>query len=436
MPNYQRSLKAKGRRFLTNPSLSRRQLAPYALLGSAIAFAGPPIYMLAPNAYAERFGLSLASLGLVLFWVRLIDFIQDPILAKLSHHFVKHQRVLLVVFAGVLMSGVGMLFWPGEISHPLFWFGLSVVVSFTGFSAMQIMFYGLGVRMAKHQSDHAKIAAWRETGVLLGICAAVLTPSVAALMIGARFQYLGYSVVLGTLMIIALFLLARTLPNETIRTKTQSPTTSASFLALLGDRPFRRLLGLGLLNTLPFGFTATLFFFFVSDRLMAPNHAGPMLLLFFLSAALCAPLWANLATKIGKRNALIWGLVGAIFTFIWASMLGTGDVIAFYVICALSGAALAADFTLLPAILSQRLKEIGGETLAFGLWGGVTKFSLAIAAGIALPALSFFGYAPNTNNSADALRALSLLYAAVPCVLKVSAVAILTRLENEKEIAT
>jgi glycoside/pentoside/hexuronide:cation symporter, GPH family len=119
----------------------------------------------------------------------------------------------------------------------------------------------------------------------------------------------------------------------------------------------------------------------------------------------------------------------AIAAFLWAATLGAGDTLAFALICVASGAALGADMTLLPALFARRLAAIGQGTegAAFGLWSFVSKLSLALAAATLLPALSAVGFAPGAANPEPALLALSLLYAALPCALKLMAITLLAR---------
>jgi GPH family glycoside/pentoside/hexuronide:cation symporter len=117
------------------------------------------------------------------------------------------------------------------------------------------------------------------------------------------------------------------------------------------------------------------------------------------------------------------GMALTIPAFITASMLGTGDVIPFYIICVLSGVTLGADMTILPAMLSARLEASGqSPSHAFGMWGFITKMSFAIAAGVSLPLLAYAGYNPGTGNPETALRSLALTYAALPCALKIFAI--------------
>ena len=119
-------------------------------------------------------------------------------------------------------------------------------------------------------------------------------------------------------------------------------------------------------------------------------------------------------------------MILAILSFGWAATLGAGDTTAFAVICVLSGAALGADMTLLPAIFARRMARIAPDAgEAFGLWSFVSKFTLAFAAVTLLPLLDAAGFQSGAGNSETALSTLTILYALVPCALKLIAIALL-----------
>ena len=62
----------------------------------------------------------------------------------------------------------------------------------------------------------------------------------------------------------------------------------------------------------------------------------------------------------------------------------------------------------------------------FGLWSFVSKFTLAFAAVTLLPALQNAGFdSASASNPPQALALRTILYAAVPCGLKVVAIALL-----------
>ena len=86
--------------------------------------------------------------------------------------------------------------------------------------------------------------------------------------------------------------------------------------------------------------------------------------------------------------------------------------------------ALGADLALPPSLLADVIVRNGSMHATgtyFGLWTLATKLNLALAAGIALPLLAYLGYTPAARDPA-ALHALTLVYAAAPCVLKLGAV--------------
>jgi GPH family glycoside/pentoside/hexuronide:cation symporter len=117
----------------------------------------------------------------------------------------------------------------------------------------------------------------------------------------------------------------------------------------------------------------------------------------------------------------------AIASFAGAAFLGAGDTALFAVICIASGAALGADMTLLPAIFATRMEEISPEAAeGFGLWSFVSKFTLAFAAVVLLPLLELSGFVSGAEvNPETALTTLTLMYAVLPCGLKLIAMGLL-----------
>jgi len=90
--------------------------------------------------------------------------------------------------------------------------------------------------------------------------------------------------------------------------------------------------------------------------------------------------------------------------------------------------------TLLPAMFARRMADIApGASEGFGLWSFMSKLTLALAAVALLPALEAGGFQAGTQNDEDALRLLTLLYCALPCVLKVVAIALLAGVDLPEE---
>jgi GPH family glycoside/pentoside/hexuronide:cation symporter len=394
-------------------------LLPWSLFAAMIASAGLPIYIHAPKFYVDEYGVSLTALGLVLFGLRLLDVVQDPALGWLAEKG-RAFRAAMVAFGGMMMAiAMVALFAIPPLLPPLWWFALCLTALFSGFSLLTICFYAQGVAKAKAlPNGHLRLASWRESGSLVGIALAAAAPTVLALVSDRPFAAFAFG--FAALVLLAVWAMRREWGQVQL-------TPAPSAFAILGDRKTQGLLTLALVNAAPVAVTSTLFLFFVESRLEAPGLEGPLLLLFFLSAALTAPFWAYLAQRIGQRRALMAGMALAVISFGFALGLRAGDTVAFALICAASGAALAADMVLLPAVFARHLAEKGGEAMGFGLWSFASKLMLAVAAVTVFPLLQMRGYVSGPINSQDALQMLTLLYAGLPCALKLLAMALLAR---------
>ena len=393
-------------------------LPAFSFYAALLAAAGLPIYIHAPKVYVDRYGVSLAALGSVLFLLRLLDVVQDPLFGRLSERL-RHHRGTVTGIATVLMAlGMLALFAVTPPVHPLVWFALALAVVFSSYSLLTINFYAQGVAKAASlgANGHLKVARWRETGALLGVALAAMAPSVLAPLTDRPFA--GYALGFAVAAALALYAMRDAWTSGGLQATT-------GFGPILRDATLLRLLVIALLNAAPLAVTSTLFLFFVDARLGAPELDGVLLLLFFLSAAAGAPLWSVLAERVGTKPVLVAAMLLAIITFAGAFFLREGDVLWFALVCFGSGLATGADLTLLPAIFARRLEVVSPSGAAgFGLWSFMSKFTLAFAAVVLLPALQFGGFDADGVNDESALWLLSLLYAGVPCVLKLAAIAL------------
>ena len=406
-------------------ALSER-LPAYSVFAAVLAGAGLPIYIYAPKYYADTFGVSLAALGALLFAMRLFDMIQDPILGWISERLTSYKKLAITLTAVLMALSMIGLFAVAPPINPLWWFGLTVTGLFTAFSFLTINFYAQGVSKAgKDPQGHVRLAAWRESGALLGVCIAAVIPTVLIGVVASPFAAFAYG--FAALTLIAAYFMW---PEWKDRVS-QEPSQIGE---IIRDNTARRLLILALVNATPLAVSSTLFLFYVESKLGAPGWEGPLLVLFFLAAAISSPLWSALARRFGPKPVLIAAMILAVASFAYTLTLSPGDVIPFAIICVLSGATIGADLTLLPAMFAKRMAAIspnGGQ--GFGLWNLVNKFTLAFAAVVLLPLLERSGFtAGATDLPAEAITMLTVLYALVPSLLKLLAIGLLiaTKLED------
>ncbi len=403
----------------------KERLPAYTGFAAVLAGAGLPIYIYAPKYYADTFGVSLTALGAVLFGLRLLDVVQDPILGWISERLGHTKKLVVTITAFILALSMIGLFAVAPPISAIWWFGLTITGLFTAFSFLSINFYAQGVSKAGDgPKGHVRLAAWRESGALLGVCIAAVIPTVLIGVVAHPFAAFAYGFAAVTL--IATFFMW---PEWKGRTTTEPSQIGE----IIRDGTARKLLILALVNATPLAVSSTLFLFYVESRLGAPGWEGGLLVLFFLAAAISSPIWSALAQRFGERPVLLTAMVLAVASFGYTLTLSMGDVIPFAIVCVLSGASIGADLTLLPAMFAKRMAVIspnGGQ--GFGLWNLVNKFTLAFAAVVLLPLLERSGFqAGGTNLPSEALTTLTVLYALVPSLLKLVAIGLLVAMKLE-----
>ncbi len=395
----------------------------YALM---LAAAGIPLYIHLPRFAAVNLGIGLGVIGTILLVIRLVDLVQDPLIGWAIDRWPGGQMLFAAASALGLAIGFPLLFGLPEGAS------IAVLVSilillFSAYSLGTILLYGRSATLAKQTSakELMTLAAFREGGQLTGVIIAAAAPAVFVALGAAAQGYPAFGMFLGLLSVVTL---AVTLPMWR-----RTPITGQGLsFAGLRQAGVLRLLALALVNSLPVAITSTLFLFFVEDRLQLPGKAGPLLILFFLSAGLSVPFWARLSNRIGPKQTLMIAMPLAILGFVGAALLAPGNLIGFAIICLASGAALGADMVVLPAMFSVVLTRAGlNASAAFGIWSFAGKLGLALAAFFTLPLLERSGFTPGQANSAEALNTLTLAYAVLPCILKLGAFGMVLTLPTE-----
>ena len=401
----------------------------YGALGLPLAFVALPLYVQLPNHYATAFGIPLATLGALLLGARLLDAFADPLIGRACDRWLgastRHALMRAMGAAVLLALGFHALFFPALQGGPalLVWCAAMLVLTYLSYSVLSVLHQAWGARLGGNEAQRAHIVSWREGLALLGVLVASVLPSLAGLSVT--------TVVFAVLLAAGLALLTRA-PRPQI-----APAPASDLAAPLATPAFRRLLAIYLVNGVASAVPATLVLFFIRDRLQAPSFEPLFLASYFAAGAASLPLWLRLVARIGLARSWAVGMGLAIATFAWAAMLGAGDVVAYTAVCVASGIALGADLTLPGALLTGVIQRAGHdqrlEGAYFGWWNFATKLNLALAAGIALPLLGAFGYAPGSR-SADALQALTIAYCLLPCALKLGAAGLLWTLWLRKGV--
>ena len=402
----------------------------YGGLALPLAFVSLPLYVSLPHHYATVAGAPLAGLGAVLLATRALDAVLDPAFGRMADRLLAQgtwPAWKMASLCCVLMAlGFAALWHPpqGGGAAMLGWLAGSLLACTLAYSAVSILHQAWGTRWGGVAGWRARVAAWREGAALAGVVLASVLP-----------VWLGFD---GTSVLLALALAAALAglrrigdwhPTTPATAPAAVPTSDASPWA---DAGFRRLLAVFMLNGVAGAIAATLLPFFVADRLHAPALQPLLLLCYFGAAAVGLPLWMRAGARWGLAPSWRMGMLASVLAFSITPWLGQGDGLAFAAVCLACGLALGADLALPGALLTGVIHESGaggGEGRYLGWWACATKLNLALAAGLALPLLALAGYRSGSTDPAG-LQALAWAYGGLPCLLKLSALALLRRAER------
>lgn len=406
----------------------------YGLLGLPLAMAALPVYVQIPNYYTAQLGLPLASTGLVLFFARLFDTVQDPFIGQLIDKFGCNNRAWLSVSAFLLCCSFAGLWLPPDIvrsstSYLLIWLGVMLSLAYTAHSMLNIAYLSWGSTLENQSKQYDATlhqllgaSAWREGFGLFGVILASIVPSWIILhdKTTASSQLINYTVLFSVLIGIGVCALM----FGAIKPLRVTTHAVLALRLLLRNAQFNQLLRIYFFNSLSVAIPASLILFFINDRIQAPEKTAIFLASYFVAGACGLPLWIKLAKHQGAHKSWQLGMLISVLSFVGASVLEAGNVNAFSLVCIASGFALGADLALPPVLLTLVVEDKQSMGAYFGLWSLIGKFTLALA-GLSLSLLALLHYQPNQLNQAGGLRALTFTYAVLPCAFKLIALSLL-----------
>lgn len=409
-----------------------KQIFFYGLPALPLAVLTLPFYILVPSFYAQQLGLPLAAVGSALLIVRLLDALSDPVIGVLTdrwHPVFGRRRTWFALASIPAVISAWFVFVPGRDASPAYltlW-GAILSVSWT---AAIVPYAAWGAEISTSYAGRARVVAWRESfgviGTMIALSATAIVPLLGFPGQANVLLALAIFVVLGVPLSVGAAVTRLPEPRDDTSTKVRF---RQGIELLRENRPFMRLLSAFFLNGCGNGFPATLFLFFVTDRLRAGHAAGPLLLLYFFCGIIGVPFWLWLSRKTSKHRAWACGMIMACICFSAVPFIATGQVWPFALVCIGTGLALGADLVLAPAIQADVIDvdtaHSGSQRagLYFALWGFATKLALALAVGLAFPLLSWSGFDPATHMRTDfGLAMLAALYAIVPIILKIGAI--------------
>jgi glycoside/pentoside/hexuronide:cation symporter, GPH family len=189
---------------------------------------------------------------------------------------------------------------------------------------------------------------------------------------------------------------------------------------LLKNRAIRRVMAVDLIESTNQGARGAMFLYFAALGLALPKFGGTLLLAYFLSGVVFAPVWIALSRRIGKSRALIAAYVYGIVTGPLLFFVPPGNALAALVLIAITGANYAAPAFLIRSLMADvadaDTHENGAERagVMYSFLSMTSKLGIGWSVAIAFGMLALLGFDPRIHNPPAAIDHLRLVYILLP----------------------
>jgi len=412
------------------PRRSNAVLAAFSGPCLPLAAFGVALPVTLPEFYATHVGLELGVVAAVFMAVRLIDIVFDPFIGwgmDRTRTALGRYRPWMLVSTPILMLSALMMFvvvQPG--AGPAYLFAWLLVL-YLGFSIGTLGQLGWAAVLAPQYDQRSRVYGWWQVFNIIGVILILILPTIVVKTgIGDYadgVRIMGWAILIALPVTIGLAMIAVPEPVNAGAAPHGGP---GAYLALFRMKTVRKLLIADLLLGVAPGITGSLLFFFFG-QIKGYDHtqASLFMLFYFVAGLVGAPIWAWLATKIGKDKAL--AVASLIFAglYIAATLVPGGNFAVTAVVMFIAGLPYAAGLFLLRAMMADAGDEVRLETgvdrtgLMFSILSATTKIGhvVALIPYLILQWVGFKALPGPAGNSEFSLLALQILFIAVPGLL-------------------
>ena len=424
--------------------LRRSTLVLFGLPDYAVYLAAVPMSLYLPFVYSRDLGLELTEIGLILMLARITDVVTDPLIGFLSDRTETRfgrRKPWLALGALVMMISAWQLFAPSGVVdnwHLLIW----SMLLWLGWTMINIPYFAWGAELSDDYDDRTRITGWRQAFGYLGNVSVLLIPSLSGQLFGygsvpqEGLTIVGFMalVLLPTLVFLALWLV----PEAETARKTEVDLID-SCKQMFSNGSFMILFIGFLMLSMGTTWASSLFMLFATFVVDVETSTQTLLLGFYLTQLISLPAWVWISFRIGKKETWVAGAVIYVLATPGYMMLGPGDVAGFCVVLGLYGIA-SGNFVAISLSMKADLIEIAGYRTGahvagsyMAVWSLGQKFFQALAVGMALPIVSYFGFDPRGENGPDELLALTLTLTIPPMLLYAASVFVIWRFPLSSE---
>ncbi|MFC1579510.1 MFS transporter [Thermodesulfobacteriota bacterium] len=425
----------------STPSVPMLKKTAYAAPAFALAVVGIPVYVYIPKFYTDVIGIHIGVLGVLILAVRFFDAVTDPFIGVLSdwtHTRFGRRRPFISLGSLALAGAIFFLFNPpaGTPGFETLWFGIWIFCLFLFWTVVTVPYESLGPEITFDYNERTVLFGMRDGALIAGTLVAASSPLVISKLLGLppgplaeMEKFFWISVIYCPLVIGLCWWCVFAIRERSAQERPQQISLLEGLRSVLQNRPFIILIVSYTIAAFGSNLPATLILYYV-QYVLGSSSADLFLVLYFVTGILFLPGWVRLAKTIGKKYAWIASMAVNTGAFAGVYFLGPGDTGIYGILVFLSGigfgatlaipSAMQADVIDYDELLTGKRRE--GQYI--GLWSVAKKMAAALGVGISLSLLGVSGYSPNVEQSETVIFYLRFLYALVPSICNMVALAI------------
>lgn len=398
-----------------------------AVIYVPVTAAAQPVVAWLPAIFARDYGVSLTLVGTLYLAGQLLNCALDPVVGALSDRTQSRfgRRRPWIAGGGVLfVAGSAMLFFPPP-DLGAGWLAVALSAYYAGLALLSTPLLAWSGELAPDYHDRTRAASvftlWQSVALVgaLGLAALAqhLRPGDGQL----QLTLFGLLVLVAAVPALWLTLSNR---DDGLPSLVATPLTPATALrAVFGNPLLLRVLVSDAAVRAGQGIRTTLLLFYVTFYLGRPEWGAGLFLFQYAFGILSAPIWQRIGVRLGKRNA-------AILAEVLQALINLGLILTtpdrFWLVLALAfaqgltqGSGNIMLRSMVADVADKQRAETGEERagLYYSIFALADKLGGALAAGIALPLIAWFGFDPKSAvNSPQALDGLLLVFAIGPAL--------------------
>lgn len=422
---------------IEKPKLPLKEKIAYGFgdLGNGMMFDLGQIYLL--KFYTDVLGISATYAGLVFLISKIFDAFVDTGVGSYvdSRKNIgprgKFRPYILFGTVPLVIMTVMTFITPNlDYTGKVIWAFATYMIFSMAYSIVNIPYGSLSASMTVNADDRTQLSVFRN----MGSQGALFITGIIVLPMVSQFpnQAIGFPVVVGVLAAIGVIFHIICYKGVKERFTVEPPDTKGqsriAFKNLLKNGAFAVLAFYTLLTITAMFLKQSTQLYYFQYVLGEVNLVGIVSLFNFIALIPALYLTTVLSKKFGKKMTAIIGVVG----FIICEMLNYAffgeNVVTFLIFSTLGMFFLVIPNTVTWAFIAdvveygQWKSGVRTEGIIYSSYSFTRKVSQALAGFIPGIALTFIGYQPNVEQTADTLQGLGLLYFVVPAVISLIAV--------------